>query len=940
MKQIIEKQLSAIDKALLWSPNVPEAERLSYKQELINIRRELNKVRYAVEEHCSAAAFGESQMGKSYLISAMLSKPGEAFCVTDTASGRQYNFISEVNPSAPGSTVEATGLVTRFTATNDDKNTPQGYLKIRLLSLVDLILIMCESYYTQVVDYDNSKILRTADINDKLNHIDLGQYSEKSLLNEDDIMDIEEYLKTLLVYNRAILNIIDSDYFAFLIQNVHTMSESQLLSAICLLWDSNIDISKIFNDLVSAYREVEFSSCIYVPFKSVLRKHGTMLDVARLNEMYCKPENEPAEYLPDTDVVLPSKRSLNTKKSFLSALSAELYFVLPGRIINEHPFLKDLDILDFPGARRPEKIKAATLSEGNNLPTIFRRGKVSYLFNKYSSAKRINSLMFCHNNNQSAESTMSFVLNNWVSKNLGSTPEERERFISKSVVSPLFMISTWFNKDLDYHEEIKGQSDLGERWRRRFNTVLEGEVLKSLADDEGIHWFNNWTSKKYFDNIYMLRDFKFSKSFYSGYHPGPEGRSPEMALITSPAYPDFMEDLRDSFCNDDFVKKHFVNPQESWDAAAAINMDGTQRIIQSLNAIAPNINDARTNKFSNDINLLVAKLKSILERYYHTNDVMEEIRKAKKQSRKANMQIDAQIGQNPYFFGHFIDTLMLNESAVRELVHSMLINFKSQPKMSGKESNIFISAGLSAENSRSQNEELLMGYTGSDTIEECQQVLQEMGVDINKLLASKQMQVGLAETVVNAVEGYWYNETLSHYAVAELKDNVESISNIIATLYRVYKQLEVKTDWIKKVDHYINCFGNEGAVEVISDYLAMMFNKVSASFGYDYFDAAKRKSVSEKNDQFKLQINESYFHNDEDARNITLLGELDKQKSMLEQDSFVATGKDFLNKFPQYNRVWKWEEQMKIGFAFACEIPEYDPIANEELGRILNEVKN
>ena len=173
----------------------------------------------------------------------------------------------------------------------------------------------------------------------------------------------------------------------------------------------------------------------------------------------------PAEYLPDTDVVLPSKRSLNTKKSFLSALSAELYFVLPGRIINEHPFLKDLDILDFPGARRPEKIKAATLSEGNNLPTIFRRGKVSYLFNKYSSAKRINSRMFCHNNNQSAESTMSFVLNNWVSKNLGSTPEERERFISKSVVSPLFMISTWFNKDLDYHEEIKGQSDLGERGR-------------------------------------------------------------------------------------------------------------------------------------------------------------------------------------------------------------------------------------------------------------------------------------------------------------------------------------------------------------------------------------------------------------------------------------------------------------------------------------------
>ena len=39
MKTIIDKQLQAIEKALRWSSNVPEAEQLQFRQDLINIRR-------------------------------------------------------------------------------------------------------------------------------------------------------------------------------------------------------------------------------------------------------------------------------------------------------------------------------------------------------------------------------------------------------------------------------------------------------------------------------------------------------------------------------------------------------------------------------------------------------------------------------------------------------------------------------------------------------------------------------------------------------------------------------------------------------------------------------------------------------------------------------------------------------------------------------------
>ena len=64
--EIITNQLQVIERAFEWIDNVPSAERLEFKKKLINYRRELKKIRYAISEPCSTAAFGESQMGKSY----------------------------------------------------------------------------------------------------------------------------------------------------------------------------------------------------------------------------------------------------------------------------------------------------------------------------------------------------------------------------------------------------------------------------------------------------------------------------------------------------------------------------------------------------------------------------------------------------------------------------------------------------------------------------------------------------------------------------------------------------------------------------------------------------------------------------------------------------------------------------------------------------------
>ena len=77
--QDISRLTAALQQAFAWSRHVPEAEALSYKEKLVDIRRGLKKIQYALAEQCSAAAFGESQMGKSYLVSALLSTPDRPF---------------------------------------------------------------------------------------------------------------------------------------------------------------------------------------------------------------------------------------------------------------------------------------------------------------------------------------------------------------------------------------------------------------------------------------------------------------------------------------------------------------------------------------------------------------------------------------------------------------------------------------------------------------------------------------------------------------------------------------------------------------------------------------------------------------------------------------------------------------------------------------------
>ena len=137
------------------------------------------------------------------------------------------------------------------------------------------------------------------------------------------------------------------------------------------------------------------------------------------------------------------------------------------------------------------------------------RGKVAYLFNKYSESRVVNILMFCQDNPQCDVNTIPSTLNDWVSQYVGATPEERARTLQLTGgISPLFFVATKFNITMqeDQNPSANGRTSIDGRWGERFSKVL----YKECFDVDSTKWANNWTRPgEFFKNSYLLRDFNY-----------------------------------------------------------------------------------------------------------------------------------------------------------------------------------------------------------------------------------------------------------------------------------------------------------------------------------------------------------------------------------------------------------------------------------------------
>ena len=927
MLQDIAQHISLTENCIAWAK---EFNRDSFPYDLFKeYRRKLRRIYDALDENCSAAAYGESQVGKSYLMSSLLSSPEAPFVITN--AGKSYSFIDDINPSGGNNAkVESTGVITRFTLQKEN-NTMKDFVKVCNLSIVDIILLLTDSYYNDVKINPDS-VLKYDEINKQLDMMSglwKSQVVQQEHISEDDIRDIYDYIRDII--GNAATGVIQSNFCKIIAPVISHIAYDKWVDVFSLLWNKNIEISHLFSVLINEYKKLDFNTEVYVPFRAVLRANGTLLKIDWLDTV-CGIKNDTGNDIIYTDVY-NSKGNIiahDFNKGNLSALIAELTFELPTSLAKERKFLKRIDLLDFPGARSREKYKEAEIH--SVLPKILRRGKVAYLFNKYSRSLKISSVLFCHHNDQKAEATIGETINNWIEDNIGATPLERSKMlVNTNGIAPLFFIATKFNIDLERtkadHENNRDR--LASHWNR-FDTVYP-EIIKPYK------WLEEWTTNggltqiSAFQNIYPLRDFYWSgkNNVFEGYSDGAL-KSEEKCVHSFTDYPNYFDDLKESFLQNAFVRKHFAYPEQTWTDVATINNDGSKAIIRNLDAISGYLDTARQQKYLQQLQAIKQEMYKAISVYYEPESDEAKNMKVKQIASDIKRSLTFSVGSEPEVFGRIIDSLMIPVGDLRNIAYDIIICHSDEPKDFSMINFVRKQIGINVKDDQQTNIQKLCNFFGCD-IDLIEQDLKKKGCTVQEIIsAESETLTTIADVVTKHIVDYW--NTYLHQQGMKLEKILPHADEVVFMLTSLLKKLGVKKLISQKIDRYCKVFCLNEQPNAIADYASLTLNNFISSVGRDYMNDGEIATIRTKADNCHVNVDLSPNAWNAVHKPQSLLSTL---TAFDEATKIDKVSMETLKKLPLWDNFWRWENLVTIGLLYASDISHIDPAANAKVKMLL-----
>lgn len=967
----IQKLIKGIDETLGWfRANKPEEQYRQQFRDLVAKRLELRTRLETLSDNPGIAAYGQSQKGKSYLMSNLLQDNGSPFMVLGP-DGREYNYVSELNP--PGRGQEATGVVTRFTSF---RNAPERYcaqypVLMRVHRVHEIAIILADSYHFDVTDYEQWLDKELEEMTAALE----AKYGERpevqEIVVEDDIIAIKKYLQNYV--NGAQL-IYRSDYIDTLAGLIRRVRIDELPQVFAPLWHNQPEVTDLFCQLMDVLRRLDYAREIYLPMDAIEhmeKDERTIMSVKCLHEFYNdKYQFRTDAYLRRGDGQLKEIRDFN--RSHLSAVCREVVLkvedryldctmsynteMIPDEVRSRLPhveFKRDLlnhaDLFDFPGARNREKLFRRNLdkidfeSGEHNMIKLLLRGKIAYLFNHYSSAGALNVLMFCHDAGNLAVTEMYQVIEKWIGSYVGATPAERAKTINKcDGVPPFFVISTMFNKDMvENNQDLNKNSDaaLEQRWKNRFS-ILYKDVFHAGTD---VEWFKSWNADgSRFNNIFVLRDFKYSStggegnSLYLGF--GPQSPQEKELAISESHFQNMRRTYIDMLRNDSILKGMVADPELSWDLSATINNDGSVYIIDQLTRVASRLPGLRYQQCDDLVTEIASQLVRLLDTIYVDPKGKDPIRDAKRDIGAMRLAFDNAANSDNYFFGRLIEALQVNSRETYNVVQKTVNDPTVTETVHGSHDWEILRKAIEGCGSKEECIAVLMQRYGCQSEEELREMTGKIGIDIDDIIGNRgsvspRVSDVIAERAIEAWKGKINNASTAQRACGNVLDLtpfgiLRSKMIKVSELYGLQKVIAGRIASLTDVNNLSTVNQYE-----VADTVAITINEFVKDWGYPYIDAAKRKELEVLNREYAFHIFEvtdartdSSF--DEDALT-ALFARLTANANGL-SDSFLSN----------YNR---WFAFLSLAFLrLELEVGKIieKPEANDAAGKILNSLKS
>jgi hypothetical protein len=866
--------------------------------EVKHARRIIRKINNSIDYKPVFALFGVSQVGKSYLVKNLLSLNGQALEIE--LGNAKYDFLKEINPE--GSGAESTGVVTRF-STECKLLDPNYPVKIRLLSIKDIVIILCDSFFTDVraiANYPSENDFIA--LGDKLLSEHVAPTNTVSYLHEDDILEIQDYFeRNFYHYSHITERINKSNFWLKLAAVSGKLKAEEFINAFSILWNNYSLFNDLFINLIKKLDEIKFPKHVFAKAEAVLRTHGDILNVQRVKEL-----NKSNNF---TSILDSDSNKYEINVSYLSALSEEITLTISKELENEKPFLINTDLLDFPGAKSRLENAIENVDESAT-PQMFLRGKVAYLFNRYSADYEINNLLFCQHDVSSNVKEIPSMLYEWIANNVGKTAAEREKNLKKFPVSPLFIVFTFINNQLRY-DSTNDNKDLKYKWNNRFNRFFEEDLITS-----NYNWHIDWSENDpLFKNFYLLRDYKYSSDTFEGFE------TEKKELNINPNRTEYINRLKDSFTTHPFVVKHMPEAEEMWNQISHPNSDGSNRILQNLMPAANNA--IKIQNYSQIIFDKLQLVKSKLEPHFQSDNVHEMRQIALSKGNDLHLELNRIIGRNPMCFGEILKTFMLDEADVYIYIHENLV---SAQRADNFDEYVLFRAQfpeLNPSYTTEQNLDILrntLGYASTDLV---LQFLSDKKIDLNKLF--KKEQNSTASVLIDGLFNKWASEL-----------NFENNNNISKGIYEdildilnsTIKQLELKNHLQKQFENKTTGIHIERPIEEnLASIFCYTFNEFVSNIGFNFIDHKDLNEIGENLPSLRSNIQNLMTHKSNHS-SISL-------NDLFNHSANVSAEMEYNPMLENYtNFIFK----LKVALMLNCGFVNYDVEANAELGSILDQL--
>jgi hypothetical protein len=296
----------------------------------------------------------------------------------------------------------------------------------------------------------------------------------------------------------------------------------------------------------------------------------------------------------------------------------------------------------------------------------FLRGKVAYLFDKYSSDLELSSMLLCVGPSNQEVAGLARLVEDWVEKTHGKSPEEREK-----LPNALFLVLTKFDQEFS---QGAGKTSDGTRW----STRLEASLLKPFgAHCHRTSWVNRWDTRGPFRNSYWLRNPNVDQFGLIQYE-GEIAKSKEIGF--APERVGHISMLRQEFVDNVSVQEHFQNPSDAWEAGMQLNDGGIQYLVQGLEKICrPGV---KARQVEERLNSIASDREHDLKKYFVSGDKQDLILE-KRQLAEGFLRSGARLFQIQRL-GEFIDFLLVSDVDTQDIFRRVESQYEREKNASRK----------------------------------------------------------------------------------------------------------------------------------------------------------------------------------------------------------------------------------------------------------------